>query len=251
MTAALLRRRSLDTFSGGYLTFIAIIQGVALTVLADRAASSLVEQHSTGWPLLAAIGQCASSFVALLVITYDYLWFTSIVGWPLTFTDTLVPYVLGGCEIATARFVGRADAWWISFTALAGVGILAYLRTRMKSDDVEFADQSGTARDIIKKLTSRQMGCCAALMVLSLGAVWVSFDNRLHVEAYLAVVAFLPACTAPSLVLLSGRGLDDLYAAFGMSRTKRGRMRLGLPDEAPLRGPRQAPDEREPSVPTS
>jgi hypothetical protein len=87
------RRRSLEMFSGGYLMFFAIIQGVGLVVLVERATTVLTTDANTGWIRVTVFGEISANFLALAVVTYLYLRFTALLAWPLTFIDTLIPIV--------------------------------------------------------------------------------------------------------------------------------------------------------------
>ncbi len=247
MTTTLLRQRSLDTFSGGYLTFIAIIQGVALAVLADRAVGLLTDDIHTGWTRVEVAGQTASCFMALLIVTYEYLWFTSIMGWPLTFIDTLVPYTLGAGEIVAAQLLGRGDTWWASFAALSVVGVLAFMRTHIKCAAVVFEHDGKPhphIRAIIRRLTVRLMGCCGALAAWSLIVIWMSDRPGHWPNIFLACAAWTPAFASLVLVALSEHSLTQFYKAFDLDRLGRHPGHTHAPSSA--RRPCRRPDRDEP-----
>jgi hypothetical protein len=127
LTADHLRRRIIDTFSSGYLTVIAIIQGVALGILLTTAQSHFSKQ-TTLVGHLAVISQALATFAAIVIVTHQYLILTALVRWTPTSLDTAIPYALGVGEIGASLVIGGNTLWWASYSVLmlAGVGAFSY-----------------------------------------------------------------------------------------------------------------------------
>lgn len=221
ITSELLRRRRLDLFSGGYLTFIAIIQGVGMVVLVERAMAVLTDDIHTGWLRVTVAGQVGSNFLALVIVTYLYLRFTAVLAWPLTFIDTLLPYVLGAAETTSAELIGYRSAWWASYAALTTMGLLAFMRTHLKSTTVPFdvpEYDSRTLSDHIRKLTLWQMAFSAALTIWCLINLTMSYRSGEIVLVYLAFAAWTPVCLGPLLMKSSERNIVAFYDTLATAR---------------------------------
>lgn len=131
LTPDVLRRRIVEVFPAGYLTMIAIIQGVALGAAIVTTQQQLLDQRSTINRLTVG-AQALAVFVAIVVITHRYLILTIDDRWAPTILDTLIPYALGVGEITTAVVIGRNTAWWVAvsvlFLAAAGTHAHTYIR---------------------------------------------------------------------------------------------------------------------------
>ena len=126
-----LKRRIVEIFPAGYLTMIAIIQGVALGVTIVTTQQQLQDQRATINRFTVA-AQALAVFVAIVVITHRYLILTIDDRWAPTIFDTLIPYALGVGEITTAVVIGRNATWWIAVSVLflAAAGTYAYTYVR-------------------------------------------------------------------------------------------------------------------------
>jgi hypothetical protein len=98
---AVLRRRAAEVFPAGYLTLIAIIQGVALGTAIVATQQQLLSQHGT-LERLTVEAQALGVFMAIVIITHRYLVLTVNARRTPTIFDTLIPYALGVGEISAA-----------------------------------------------------------------------------------------------------------------------------------------------------
>ena len=92
----LLRDRISETFSGGYMALLAIIQGVALgalvTTLYSRIFACLHLKRSGVLGVTNLALQAAGTFVAIIIVTEQYFLFVRLVRWePGVLFDTLAP----------------------------------------------------------------------------------------------------------------------------------------------------------------
>jgi hypothetical protein len=54
---------------------------------------------------IAVLGECVAGLSAILIVSYQYIWFSTVMRWTPTFLDTLVPYALGAAEIIPAILI--------------------------------------------------------------------------------------------------------------------------------------------------
>ncbi|HET9897368.1 MAG TPA: hypothetical protein VFQ44_20755 [Streptosporangiaceae bacterium] len=132
------RQRVGDIFPQGYLTALAIIQGVALGVLLTVTQAQWYRSAELIHHIMIAT-QATSVFIAIVVVTHRYILLTIMARWiPSTF-DTLIPFSLGVGEIGSALSIGRPAAWWSGTLvfALAGIGAFAHSRIRASIEAFE------------------------------------------------------------------------------------------------------------------
>ena len=134
LTIPLLRQRIGDIYREGYLTVLAIIQGVALAVLISDAQSQWVN-HSESSYRVRVVAQAVALLAAIVVTTHRYMLLTVLGRWVPTIYDTLIPYALGVAEITAAVTLGSNVLWWSSmaFFAASAVASFGHSRIRIKS----------------------------------------------------------------------------------------------------------------------
>ncbi|MFB9444588.1 hypothetical protein Dvina_07715 [Dactylosporangium vinaceum] len=113
-------RRSIEIFPQGYLMIISIIQGVALAAIVSESTRYISSISPTA--MAPALAQSALNLAGLIIVSYEYLWFTTIARWAPTFRDTAIPFALGVAEIVPAYLLQRPVAWWIAFATFALTG---------------------------------------------------------------------------------------------------------------------------------
>lgn len=132
LTPDVLKRRIVEVFPDGYLTIIAIIQGVALGVAIVATQQQMLDHRGIINRLVVG-AQALAVFMAIVIITHRYLILTIDDRWAPTILDTLIPYALGVGEITTALVIGGNVTWWIAvsvlFLAAAGTYAHTYIRT--------------------------------------------------------------------------------------------------------------------------
>jgi hypothetical protein len=171
LTRQLLRDRISETFSGGYLTLLAIIQGVALaaliTSLYDRIFLGNIVKDSGLQDANLAL-QAAGALAAIVVVTDNYFLFVRLVRWNPTLIDTIAPYALGIGEVGAAYAVGNNVDWWgaVSLTLFAGALAFGYTWVRI-SEDVFGELKDKLYRPFLRSVF-RQCAASLALAVVSL-----------------------------------------------------------------------------------
>jgi hypothetical protein len=54
---------------------------------------------------IAVLEECVGGLSAILIVSYQYVWLSTVMRWTPTFLDTLVPYALGAAEIIPAILI--------------------------------------------------------------------------------------------------------------------------------------------------
>ena len=165
LSLAALRKRIDDVFSGGYLTALAIIQGVALGLLLSIGQQQWILSHTfSGY--VTVVTQAVSVFVVIVIVTHRYLLLTMMARWMPTVFDTLIPFALGSGEILTALLIGHRIAWWGGVLVFSVAAAGAYLHTRIRISSGSF----GNLHQIyvrMRRVTGRALATMIALGVLS------------------------------------------------------------------------------------
>ncbi|WP_043848175.1 hypothetical protein [Amycolatopsis keratiniphila] len=215
---SVLVRRAVDIFPAGYLTIISIIQGVALSVLLAETVPLVIDGGRGAAAVVATFAQALLAFVAIVVVAYEYLWFTTLMRWVPTFRDTVVPLLLGVGEIVPAFLMERWTAWWVVMTIFIGLGGGAYLNTitRLRRELFAGGDQ---IRRRISGLLWQLVGQCAAGVLLGV-ATWQV------VRAWPGSAAVVTTIGATALTMLIGgwmvfvseRMLNEVFKRHGIQR---------------------------------
>lgn len=207
---AVLLRRTVEVFPAGYLTFLSIIQGVALGITVTQA----VSVQSLPGPVaedLTVLIRAALTLLAIIIASYEYVWFTVIMRWRQTFADSLIPFILGTAEIVVALHIGRASAWWFSSAVLVGVGILAFSYTKSRLSVELFSNHEAPFR-ITSALLRRVVAMCAGTMVVATVAGLCSIAGYGTIAT--SVGAVLLAATCAAIVWVSEGALLKIYAYY-------------------------------------
>lgn len=205
-----LRRRTVEVFPAGYLTVLSIIQGVALGITVTQA----VSVQSLPGPVaedVTVIMRATMTLLAIIIVSYEYVWFTVMMRWRQTFADSLIPFVLGTAEIVVALHIGRASAWWLSSAVLVGVGILAFSYTKSRLSVELFANHETPFR-ITSGLLRRVIAMCGGIMVVATVAGLVSIAGYEAIATN--VGAPLLAATCAGIVWVSEDALLKIYAYY-------------------------------------
>jgi hypothetical protein len=65
---------------------------------------------------IAVLGECVAGLSAILIVSYQYIWFSIVMRWTPTFLDTR-PYALGVAEIIPAILIASRFRRWTSAAA--------------------------------------------------------------------------------------------------------------------------------------
>lgn len=150
-----------EVFPVGYMTALAIIQGVALGFLLTSAQAQFLEHSATRHRIMIGM-QALAVFIIIVVVTHRYMALTGMARRRmLTGFDVFIPFILGVAEMGSAQLIGYVVAWWcaILFFSCAGIGV--YLHSRRQSYP-EGADLNAQFRQV----TSR------AMLLLALLGLW-------------------------------------------------------------------------------
>ncbi len=132
LTLPVLRQRVSDVYREGYLTVLAIIQGVALGLLLSTTQQEWLHYSTLAYRIMIAT-ESTGVFIAIIIVTHRYILLTVIGRWVPTVFDTLIPYALGVGEIGGALMIARNAAWWgsVCIFSIAGASSFAHSRIRM------------------------------------------------------------------------------------------------------------------------
>ncbi|MGZ3583083.1 MAG: hypothetical protein ACXWP0_19230 [Ktedonobacterales bacterium] len=114
------------TFPGIYLTLISIVQGVAVYTLSYVTTLYWGKGATSAW--LSYVPFSLTSFVVIVVVTFEYTWFVALFHWQPRVLDVTIPLALGLFEILPMYYFD-SPIWWRLFTAflcLGGAAAYAY-----------------------------------------------------------------------------------------------------------------------------
>jgi hypothetical protein len=215
LTTPALRRRTSDTFPTGYLTIIAIIQGVALGIWVSSVIPLVLSTGDVAVRISIA-GEGIAGFASILIVSYQYIWFSTVMRWTPTFLDTLVPYVLGVTEIVPAILIKSEFRWWVSMAVFLLAATAALVHTVFRSSARMFPGKPLPYREI-RRLLIRLSICCTALMAgSSLTALLIGLS--IAPSGFTAAMPWIITSVGPVMILLTERSLTAVYAAYGVSR---------------------------------
>ena len=214
LSTRVLRQRSIDSFPAGYLTFIAIIQGVALGIVVTETVKRTGD--ASGYlAVLDILGQGIFTFVSIVVVTYEYLWFTTIMRWTPTFRDTLIPYVLGLGETVPPLLMGTGARWWASASVFIGLAVVAFIHTLSKATEEMFEKRTELHRPLII-LFLRLIAMCLLGTLYSVGiCIWILLGAYAWVPPAAPLFLIL---TGAVIAILSERYLNHLYSKYEVVR---------------------------------
>lgn len=185
------KRRMGESFPSVYLTVISIIQGVALGILGLNSfgyVSTLKSQTIENW--LSILPYTFLSFLAIVVVSFEYNWFVGVYRWSPKFWDTLIPFSLGLAQIGPLYFLNQPRIWWILNGVFVLVGTIAFVNTlsNCKEDMFETINvykmtKSGVHRDIV--LTA------ALVIILFLTGILYNCSTKLYYWHKHEIVAFI------------------------------------------------------------
>lgn len=158
--------RMKEVFPAGYMTALAIIQGVALGFLLTTAQAQFL-QHSTLRYRVMIGTQALAVFIIIVVVTHRYMTLTGLSRRRmLTGFDVFIPFVLGVAEMGSAQLIGYVTAWWcaILFFSCAGIGVYLHSRRRSNPETAYISTQ-------FRKVTTRAMLLLASLGLWSAVAI--------------------------------------------------------------------------------
>lgn len=124
------RRRCESVVPSIYLTFISIIEGIALGLLVQQlfvqptAPSSMVDLPTQ---FLERAPYALSNFLSIIIVTYEYIALTLVHRYSYRLRDTVIIFTLGFCQIAPSFFLDHPNSWWTANVFFCGAGVIAYV----------------------------------------------------------------------------------------------------------------------------
>ncbi|WP_422733907.1 hypothetical protein ACN26Y_28710 [Micromonospora sp. WMMD558] len=212
----ILRKRSIEIFPQGYLMNISIIQGVALSVLVVETVKALTRDDKP-LPILPTVAQSSLTLACLIIVSYEYLWFSTVMRWTPTFRDTAIPVILGLGEIVPPLLLDDPRAWWIATAAFALLGAAAFANTVTRLEPGMFPDSPQAYLDLRKLLLTLASASVATAVVS--GAIAYLVGHVSSARLLSTIGALLILLTAVIFVIgQSERVLNDVYDKHGVSR---------------------------------
>lgn len=204
LTAGNIKNRFLDGFPHTYLTSIAIIQGVALHILANEV---LRDFRPQGFVDFAPLAYAFLTLMFMIVVSYEYSWFIALFRWPPALLDSAVPLILGAFEVAPAFFIdpGAPGGWWITTGLFLATGVPAFIYTRARCTRGVFAIDA--ARALTVDTLNKSAGAAALMSGIAFAAAWAVEAGALWLQwpagvFLLVIVVFLTTKDRAFLVAL-------------------------------------------------
>jgi hypothetical protein len=215
LNTEVLVKRSIEAFPAGYLLLISIIQSVTLGLLLTDAVALLTKPVTT-MQIIAVVSKTATVFGALVIISYEYLWFVVIMRWASTFRDTVIPYAIGVAEIVASLMLGQSISWWIAATVVPVVCGVALFNTITRLDSRAFIDKPAMYQTI-RLLLWRIIMCCVAITAIGVTGSILLYHGVLHgnLAALAPLSLILPAFVA---VVVNEKSLNSVFASYGITR---------------------------------
>lgn len=169
------RRRIDDVFPAGYMTALAIIQGIALGVLLSNIQAQWLA-HALALDRVMIGLQAAGVFAAIVVVTHRYTLVAVMVRRIPTVFDALIPFTLGVGEIWPGQLLGRIAAWWAGVLTFSISAIGVYLHSRARTPK-EMFDPRTSYYEQFRRITTRAIVLLAVLGAFSAAMIFLNFGG--------------------------------------------------------------------------
>jgi len=212
-------RRSSEAFPSANLTFISIIQGVALGYTIYNCVHGF---PSHGYAAQTSfIARAVVQFTALVIISWEYTWFGIALRWPAGFVDTLVPLTLGAFEIIPTFYFGQPFLWWLFFALFLVSSLAAYVSSLVhcKRDMYELENAWEVTRKELRADLSLTGASLAVAVAELLALELIRLKNVLTGQALISIGGC--ACVMVLglfLVYVEETSQSRLYHVHGLSR---------------------------------
>jgi hypothetical protein len=179
-----LLRRIEDNFATGYQTITAIIQGVALVLLATTSAHAVFGIRP-GLQVATAASQAVAVFVIIIVTTDQFFQLTASTRWLPGTIDTAIPYSIGAGEAIAALSLGDNTRWWGAIAWSFLVGVIAFGHSAARAAPEGFEGIEVYFRQFVRDVR-RTRNLCAALCAYAVALATTSALVHLSPWLYLA-----------------------------------------------------------------
>ena len=224
----LLRKRISDIFSAGYLTLVAIIQGVAFGVVLSTARHAVFSGPVDS--RLTSLAQTLAVLVAIIVVTNQYFLLTEMVRWTPTVLDTVIPYALGMGEVGSALTVGDNSLWWGAVSILIFASVMSFLYSGMRATEEVFGSMKDLHRSFRRSVRFQTL-ICGFLLLCSTGVTLLSIYTSLPTKFYILAPCALSA-GGIWVGIAGARDQDKDYESYGIPiwRSSRPKIETQLTD---------------------
>jgi hypothetical protein len=192
----------------GYQTIIAIIQGVALGILINAAAPLILKPASLS-SRIENVGQLASALSSIVIVSYEYLWFTPIMRWAPRFLDCLIPYVLGIFETVPILLMNKSSQWWMAMAVFLAISAGAFGRSYFRYSKEIFNNNDNEFQEI-RRLLRKLIGSCILLMFISI-VFSILISRSIAPQGVIIIMPFLTSLVGTLAVWFTERYLRKFY----------------------------------------
>lgn len=215
-------------FPSIYLTLISIVQGVAVYTLSYVTTLYWGQGAASAW--LPYVPFSLTSFVVIVVVTFEYTWFVALFHWQPKVLDVTIPLALGLFEILPMYYFA-SPIWWRLFTALlclGGAAAYAYPWYNLAQVEIHPAFRDAFRAVFTRYYIWNISACllCAAWLLLSLAA-FAARDSAPVFQAHafvLQIAAWGPLLVLEVFIVMrSKRMLTQLGHIFGQQASDRKR----------------------------
>lgn len=212
------------TFPSIYLTLISIVQGVAVYTLSYVTTLYWGKGAASAW--LPFVPFSLTSFVVIVVVTFEYTWFVALFHWQPRVLDVTIPLALGVFEILPMYYFA-SPIWWRLFTAFLCLGgAAAYAYPWYNLAQVEIAPAYRDAyRAVFRSYYIGNISACLLCAALLLLQAFVVRDSvpLFHTFAFvLPIAAWGPLLVLEVFIVVrSRRLLTRLGQVFGQRASDR------------------------------
>lgn len=127
-------KKAEESFIGNTLTLVAIIEGVALVLLAERANEFIhefIHEYHSVLDWIIHLSYIFISFINIIATTYLYVSQLSLFRRHSTIYDVVFPYIVGGVQIVQLHFFDNLPYWWLCLVLLYMLGIYGFKKNKI------------------------------------------------------------------------------------------------------------------------
>jgi hypothetical protein len=167
LSAMLYRQRFESIIPSIYLTFVSIIEGVALGLLAQQMFTFSPNNGNHFGALVGRAPYALSTLLSMVIVTYEYIVLTLIHRYSYQLLDVVILFMLGLSQIGPIFFLNDPIGWWAGNICFCGVGAVAFVNESYRNKPAAFG-VSEIYRMIVVKLRFD-------IFVALLATVWSGF----------------------------------------------------------------------------
>lgn len=206
------------SFTSTYLTLTSIIQGVALAYLVVVVDDEFDSLRPATWILVVAM------FLAIVAAWHEYMTAVSVLEWIPRTRDSLIPFALGGAELAAIGSLSRGDELELFFLAMSVTSVVTLVAfLNMYSSAAAEAERNRALLATLgsyKWLTLVFVGA-SGMLLLVFSAVEALADDSRALDIVLSTVTLTLVAAFLVRSSLHWRRVVDVLRESGRRRTPR------------------------------